>query len=441
MTEKKKKQILLFAKEGFKKFYSEHYVFLSERKYKPGKRTYRNLLSLNKMMDEFLKNPADDYVKKSDVIKNKGWKGPSSYVQHERIITNFDLSETSWTARERSVLVLNDDGLKLRKKYADYKRNNPAIDLNTAKTLPQFAINYMVKSLKNTNSQNMTLWKNTIISALYLYCDLGYMPKTSLSLTQREKQALIHCCNYVEDDGITPMDSSYLQQPIAMLKNLNLLDSKNKLTDSGYKLLQNMKMFSEIESSISDYKDVLGEDIKEVEEILELKRSLVKVAAPERKTSKVINTNKRSIGPKNVNFEKLTKENKITGNLGEKLVLDYERKKLERAGIKDVEEKVFLTSERQKEYGNAYPCDIISLDEKTGDTIFIEVKTTKGSAETPFYLSEEELQFSINNDKFYRLYRVFNIFNKFNPEFYCVEGSVNKNFHLEYDRYIATRTL
>ena len=443
MTKTDKKQTLLFAKNAFKKFYSDNYVFLSEREYKPGKRTYRNLLSLNKMMEEFLRVPAQDYVLKTDVMRNKGWNGPSSYVQHERIITNFDLSATLWNDRDRSVLVLNDEGLKLRKKYIDYVAKNPGVNLNTLRELPQFAINYLISVLKNTDSKNMTLWKNTIISSLYLYCELGYMPNAS-KLTKKEKQALIDCCNYVEDDGVTPMDPTYLAQPIAMLRNLKLLDSQNELTDSGYKLLKDMRMFTEVESGLADYREVLSEEIKDVEEILESKRMLKQVEAPERKTrkpSKVVTSAKKKSGPKNINFEKANKESKLTGDLGERLVLDFERDRLTKAGVKDVEDKVFLTSERQKEYGNAYPCDIISYDEKTKTKIFIEVKSTKGNAETPFFISAEEVQFSIENDANYRLYRVFHIFKKSNPEFYETKGSVEKNFSLEYDRYVATRNL
>ena len=50
MTKKEKQQVITFAREGFRKFYDENYRFLSERKFKPGKKTYRNLSSLNKIM-------------------------------------------------------------------------------------------------------------------------------------------------------------------------------------------------------------------------------------------------------------------------------------------------------------------------------------------------------------------------------------------------------
>ena len=85
----------------------------------------------------------------------------------------------------------------------------------------------------------------------------------------------------------------------------------------------------------------------------------------------------------------------MTGNLGEKLVLDYEKAKLRSLAINDVDEKVFLTSSKKEKYGNAYPCDIISYDPKTGKEVFIEVKTTRSGINTPFFISAEEVKFSV----------------------------------------------
>ena len=440
MTKREKQQILVFAREAFRKFYDENYIFLSSDDYKPGKKTYRNLLSLNKMMDLYTRT-SEDYIVKTEAIEITGWKGPSSYVQHERIITNFELSDTSWENRDRTVLLLSDKGLKLRNKYKKFKEDNPTIDLMELGRLPDFAKKYLLEEIKNTTSQNMTLWKNTIITALFLYCELGYIKtytSKSAQLTDKEKRALIHCCNYTKKDGKSLMDLTYIQQPIAMLRNLGLLDEERKLTTNGYKLLKNMKMFSEVESSIEDFEDVLEQNIEEVEEILESKIVLEQVEAPERKKRKSKVTSSKS-GPKNRDFEKSNKENKLTGNLGEKLVLDYERDRLRALAISDVEEKVYLTSSKKEKYGNAYPCDIISYDPLTGKEIFIEVKTTRSSIDTPFYISAEEVQFSIDHADDYKLYRVFDALKSGAPKLYETKGKVEDNFLLENERYIASR--
>lgn len=39
--------------------------------------------------------------------------------------------------------------------------------------------------------------------------------------------------------------------------------------------------------------------------------------------------------------------------------------------------KKYFSHQAKKKYGNAYPCDIISYDPKTGKEVFIEVKTTR----------------------------------------------------------------
>lgn len=439
MTNKEKKQILIFAREAFHRFYDENYLFLSDYMYKPGKKTYRNLLSLNKMMSLYLKT-TDDYIVKADAINITGWKGASSYVQHERIITNFDLSDTSWKDRDRAVLLLNDKGIELRNKYQKFQENNPNIDLMELGTLPDFAIKFILDEIRNTTSKNMTLWKNTIITALYLYCELGYIRNYTKSdtPTPKEERALRHCCNYTKEDGTTLMDLTYIQQPIAMLRNLGLLNAERQLTNMGYKLLKDLKMFSEIGTSLNDFKEVLEQDIDEIENVFESKIALIEVDAPERtqRKSKVALSKE---GPKNRNFEKLNKENTLTGNIGEKLVLDFERERLRQLSINEVEEKVFLTSSKQEKYGNAYPCDIISYDPATGKEIYIEVKTTRGGIDTPFYISADEVQFSIDYADAYRLYRVFDALKGGEPKVYLTSGKVEDNFLLENERYIASR--
>ena len=58
----------------------------------------------------------------------------------------------------------------------------------------------------------------------------------------------------------------------------------------------------------------------------------------------------------------------------------------------------------QKDDSKGY--DILSFDEE-GNELFIEVKTTNGGAQTPFYLSALEMAVSGNNASKYRLYRVY----------------------------------
>ena len=440
MNKQEKREILAFANKAFRQFYADNFVFLSDVKYKPGKRTYRNLLSLNKFMKCYL-HFGHDYVEKSAVIAHMGWNGPSSYVQHERIITNFGLSDTSWQDRDREVLLLSDDGKKLRDQYAKYCKANPQIDLGSFSELPDFAIKFLISQLKNTTSQNMTLWKNTIITALYMYSALGYIPhysQNTRNIPAKEQQAFKDCLNYVRN-GIL-QDITYTAQPIAMLKNLKLLDANGSLTTSGYNLLKTMHLFSETDSAYEEYLACFEDNISVVTEILSDSVLMNKVVTPERESRKsIVKTSSTPKRPINRDFFKEAEASGKIGKLGEQLALVYERKKMEEAGITNVEDKVFLTAEHP-DFGNAYPCDLISIDPASGERIYIEVKTTKKSINTPFYISKEELAFSQEHQANYRLYRIYNALNANTPpEFYETTGYVGDNFTLIADRYIATR--
>lgn len=442
MNKAEKKKIIVFARDGFRRFYAENHRFLEDKDYLPGKKMYRNMSALNKMMFCYLEaeNVGRDYIDKAEVKANRGWNGPSTYSQYERSITNFGLSDTSWADRDRSALPLSDKGKKLRKKYRDFVNNNPSVDLLTYSELPDFARKFITKEIKNTTVANMTLWKNVLLSAMYIYVVLGYIPRYSnnQSVPASERNAFINCCNYQFENG-TLKDVSYFAQPAHMLRNLGVLDDKYEMTITGYKLLLELSIFKELDSSIEDYEEIFDEEVSVVEEILDSKIELVKVNAPERKIRKATVSHQEQMGgSKNKNFDELNKRNQKTGDLGERLVYDYERARLEDAGIEDIESKLIRTSDNKK-YGNAYPCDIISVDVETGSPIYIEVKTTRYAADTPFYISEEERVFSETNASLYRLYRVFDAIRTKEPKFYEAIGYVGDNFTLTGDRYIAMR--
>lgn len=82
--------------------------------------------------------------------------------------------------------------------------------------------------------------------------------------------------------------------------------------------------------------------------------------------------------------------NRALGRKGEELVLHYERRRLIAGGRQDLADKLEWTSE-ERGHGAGYDVASFELD---GRERLIEVKTTNGSARTPFYLSENELDFS-----------------------------------------------
>lgn len=107
-----------------------------------------------------------------------------------------------------------------------------------------------------------------------------------------------------------------------------------------------------------------------------------------------------------VNFEDIHTKNSELGLLGEQFVISLELEKAEKLGLSE------MVAHTSQDEGDGTGYDIASIDEN-GKPIFIEVKTTTGNEETPFYMSENELNFfKIYQDEVF-LYRIFN-FDKVN---------------------------
>ncbi|PWJ53887.1 uncharacterized protein DUF3883 [Dyadobacter jejuensis] len=94
------------------------------------------------------------------------------------------------------------------------------------------------------------------------------------------------------------------------------------------------------------------------------------------------------------------KENKRIGDLGELLVLQHEQEKLKSLGIKKSPEH------KSKSEGDGLGYDILSYDEG-GQEIFIEVKTTSYSSDTPFFITRNELVCSMQDSNKFFLYRLY----------------------------------
>ncbi|OLO37034.1 hypothetical protein BTR23_14710 [Alkalihalophilus pseudofirmus] len=86
-----------------------------------------------------------------------------------------------------------------------------------------------------------------------------------------------------------------------------------------------------------------------------------------------------------MNFDELNMRNKEIGYKGEKFVLKLEKEQLS----SDLAEKIIHVS---IEEGDGAGYDILSYD-SSGKPKFLEVKTTTGPKETPFYLTENEKAF------------------------------------------------
>lgn len=100
--------------------------------------------------------------------------------------------------------------------------------------------------------------------------------------------------------------------------------------------------------------------------------------------------------------------NRNLGKSGEELVFHHERERLIAAGRNDLARKIEWTSQ---ERGDGAGYDIASFA-TDGSSRLIEVKTTNGSAKTPFYMSENERLFSEERPDAFRLMRLYDFSTK-----------------------------
>ncbi|MCF8001745.1 MAG: DUF3883 domain-containing protein [Halanaerobiales bacterium] len=135
-----------------------------------------------------------------------------------------------------------------------------------------------------------------------------------------------------------------------------------------------------------------------------------------------------------VDFSEVEANNEEMGLAGEKLVLKHEYNYLIDNGKDELAEKIKHTSVIE---GDGAGYDIKSYTLK-GEVKYIEVKTTKGGKNTPFYITLNELAFSERYKENYYLYRVYNFDTALNyGKVYYKKGNIKKNFKLEAVKYRA----
>lgn len=96
-------------------------------------------------------------------------------------------------------------------------------------------------------------------------------------------------------------------------------------------------------------------------------------------------------------------ESKKIGDLGELFIINYEKEKLLALNLGHLVDKIIHVS---KDKGDRFGFDVLSYDDK-GEKILIEVKTTLGDINSPFYITQNELSTRKSNEN-YLIYRVYN---------------------------------
>lgn len=124
--------------------------------------------------------------------------------------------------------------------------------------------------------------------------------------------------------------------------------------------------------------------------------------------------------------------NRSLGLAGELLIMEYESRRLHAEGAKQYIDQIEHVSDIQ---GDGLGYDIRSFD-ADGRERFIEVKTTAYDAETPFFISPNEIDFSAAKADQFHLYRVYTFRKK--PRMFMMPGPVASSFSLDPVNYRAT---
>ncbi|TXG76357.1 DUF3883 domain-containing protein [Candidatus Dojkabacteria bacterium] len=106
--------------------------------------------------------------------------------------------------------------------------------------------------------------------------------------------------------------------------------------------------------------------------------------------------------PRKIDWDEITKGRRLTGITGEEIVLAIEKDYLCSLGREDLAEKILHTA---KERGDGAGYDISSFF-SDGRKKYIEVKATKNSLDSAYYISRNELGFLRDNPETSFVYRV-----------------------------------
>lgn len=100
---------------------------------------------------------------------------------------------------------------------------------------------------------------------------------------------------------------------------------------------------------------------------------------------------------KKIDFVKRDERNRGLGKEGELWALNYEKERTKGKEVVHISE----------ELGDGAGFGILSVEEDGVTPRYIEVKTTTGGIDTPFFFSNNELQFSLENRDHYYIYRIY----------------------------------
>jgi hypothetical protein len=121
-------------------------------------------------------------------------------------------------------------------------------------------------------------------------------------------------------------------------------------------------------------------------------------------------------------------KNRRLGLAGEEAIIETEKAALRAAGRNDLADRIAHVAKWEGD-GAGYDIKSYTFD---AEPKFIEVKTTRGGEQTPFYISSAEARFAAEHVGNYYLYRVFEFDQKSSSgKFFISKGDLNAKFSLE----------
>ena len=144
--------------------------------------------------------------------------------------------------------------------------------------------------------------------------------------------------------------------------------------------------------------------------------------------------NTKIVSPTSIDFIEKEIKNKHLGLLGELFIL---RSEVEFLKLNDKVELADKVQHVSVTIGDGLGYDILSFD-LNGNEKRIEVKTTRSDITRPFYLTKNELEYSILNSDNYFLYRLFDFDSNLNKgKYYIIKGDLTNSVNLDSILFIA----
>jgi hypothetical protein len=131
------------------------------------------------------------------------------------------------------------------------------------------------------------------------------------------------------------------------------------------------------------------------------------------------------------NYIEREARNRSLGAAGELFVINYERARLIQVGREALASRIEHTSRTR---GDHEGYDFLSYDERGAERL-IEVKTTKYGADTPFFVTRNEVGTSERRSSLYVVYRLYSF--RASPRLYTLPGAINASCRLSAASFLA----